>query len=127
MHFRALTWTAVFIALALNSSIAEPANTLAALHEQIRTCLKDARIAEESAVTVVIFFKPDGNIAGKPLISYAQLPTDPQARARVVETVAQALDRCLPVSITPALGAAIVGRRYVIRFGAPRRTNARDI
>jgi hypothetical protein len=100
---------------------ADPANTLRELWGQLGACMRSSGASDGSDVTVMFSLKRDGKLLGKPRISHAKLPTDAAARRRVVEATARALDNCLPVSITAALGGAIAGRPLTVRLIAQKK------
>lgn len=103
--------TAASIAFALPTAPAEarPANTMRELGQELRACFASVRLGG-STVTIVFSLKRDGSLLGKPRISYSKPPDDPEVQRRDFAEIAQALDACLPLSITDALGGAIAGR-----------------
>ena len=103
---------------------ATPANTLMDLRRQFENCLSRAPLPTGSRVTIVFMMKRDGSIFGKPRITYSHLEGDAEARWRFLDDAGRAVDSCLPLKVTPALGAAIAGRMFSITLGregaAPR-------
>jgi hypothetical protein len=73
------------------------------------------------AITVRLSFKRNGEILGKPFITY-QSPgaTDDERLAYRIAIVA-ALKRCTPLPFADALGGALAGRPISIRFVDARR------
>ena len=69
-----------------------------------------------SVITITFAMKRDGSLLGKPRISYSHLSGDAGSRRRFVEDVQHALNSCLPLEITPALGGAIAGRIFSVTF-----------
>jgi hypothetical protein len=104
-----------------SAATADPANTLPELWGQLGACMRTAGASDGSDLTIMFALKRDGELLGKPRISHAKLPEDPASRRRVLESAASALDHCLPLSITDALGGAIAGRPLTIRLVARRR------
>jgi hypothetical protein len=95
-----------------------PANTLMDLRRQFGACLAGTPFdAAGSRVTIVFMMKRDGSIFGKPRITYSHLEGDAAARQRFVDDAARAVDSCLPLKVTPALGGAIAGRMFSITLG----------
>jgi hypothetical protein len=95
-----------------------PANTLMDLRRQFGACLADKALGlPGSRVTIVFMLKRDGSIFGKPRITYSHLQGDPETRARFLGETERAVDSCLPLKVTPALGAAIAGRMFTITLG----------
>ena len=96
---------------------AAPADTLMDRRRAIGACLAGTPIAAGSRVTIAFMMKRDGSIFGKPRIRYARLEGDADAQRRFLQHAARAVDSCLPLSVTPALGAAIAGRMFSITLG----------
>ena len=67
-------------------------------------------------MTLRFSLRRDGSLIGKPHITYSRLPKDEADKRRVMENIAIAMDRCLPVKITDGLGGAIAGRMMSYRF-----------
>jgi hypothetical protein len=93
-----------------------PANTLTDIRRQFSACLESTPIDKGSVITITFAMKRDGSLLGKPRISYSHFNGDVEARRRFVEEVNYALDSCLPLKITPALGAAIAGQMFFVTF-----------
>ena len=111
----------LIIAAALNTTgaIAQhgtPANTLMDIRRQFSACLESTPIDKGSVITITFAMKRDGSLLGKPRISYSHFNGDVEARRRFVEDVHYALNSCLPLKITPALGAAIAGQIFFVTF-----------
>lgn len=95
-----------------------PANTLMDLRRQFEGCLTRTPLSVEgSRVTIVFTLKRDGSIFGKPRITYSHLEGEAAARQRFVDDAERAVDSCLPLKVTPALGGAIAGRMFSITLG----------
>jgi len=98
---------------------AEPANTLREMFGRLHACLDEARSVDElaggSEVTIVLALKRDGSLLGKPRIAHSALKGDQPDQAAFVAAVAAAIERCLPLEITPSLGGAIAGRPLALR------------
>ncbi len=93
-----------------------PANTLMDIRRQFSACLEGTPIEKRSVITITFAMKRDGSLLGKPRISYSHFEGDAEARRRFVQDVHHALNSCLPLNITPALGAAIAGQLFFITF-----------
>jgi hypothetical protein len=113
----------LFAALALcaaSPSHAAPANTLKDMFNQVSACLSKEAGGEEAwrsaEMTLRFSLRRDGSLIGKPHITYSRLPKDEADKRRVMETIAAAMDRCLPVKITDELGGAIAGQLMSYRF-----------
>ncbi len=68
------------------------------------------------AITVRVSFKRDGSVYGVPRITYVDPLADKSAAADLRASLLQALARCAPLPFTPALGSAIAGEVFTIRF-----------
>ena len=115
---------AFFAALALCAatvpSRAAPANTLKDMFGQLGGCLSREAGADAGGggaeMTLRFSLRRDGALLGRPHITYSRLPKDEADKRHVVENIAAAMDRCLPVKITNGLGGAIAGRIMSYRF-----------
>ncbi len=99
---------------------ATPANTLLDMRRQFGACLAGTSLSAGSQVTIVFAMKRDGSLFGKPRIAYSHLEGDAEARRRFLDEAERAVDSCLPLRITPALGGAIAGRPFSITLGRPK-------
>ena len=68
------------------------------------------------SVTVRMSFRADGSVLGEPLITYVSAPAGSAAREDIIKSVRQAIAACAPLPFTAALGSAIAGRLFAIRF-----------
>ena len=89
-----------------------PADTLMDLRRALGACLAETPLAAGSRVTIAFTMKRDGSIFGRPRITYARLEGDAEARGRFLDEAERAVDSCLPVRVTPALGAAIAANFF---------------
>lgn len=69
-------------------------------------------------LTLVFSFKRNGEILGKPRISYSKLHGDQDLQKQFVASALNALAACTPLKFTAALGAAIAGRPFAMLFKA---------
>lgn len=67
-------------------------------------------------LTITFAMKRDGSLLGKPRVSYSHLEGSAQVRREFIEDVFRALNDCLPLKITPALGGAIAGQIFFVTF-----------
>jgi hypothetical protein len=104
-------------------AVSAPANTLSELSLSLRSCVQAPTQSVGSELTILFALKRDGSLLGKPRITHSHLVGDSDAQAAFVADAIEALAKCLPVSITDALGGAIAGRPFSIRIGRrPRAT-----
>jgi hypothetical protein len=64
-------------------------------------------------ITVRLAFTRSGDILGEPRFTFITHGVSPEIRAAYQRVVADMLDRCTPLAITPELGGAIAGRPFV--------------
>ena len=67
-------------------------------------------------ITVVVSFTRAGEILGEPRFSYLTPGASNAQRAAYQRAVADTLKRCTPLRFTQALGNALAGRPFAIRF-----------
>jgi hypothetical protein len=96
-----------------------PVNTLRELFSAIERCwvpppLDAARPGME--ITVMVNFKRNGEILGKPRITYETPGASDQERIAYRAAVVAALERCAPLPFTDGFGNANAGRPMTIRF-----------
>jgi len=108
---------AVVLFLAASPAAADPANSLRDLSAKLNGCFAGVKLNSEAEATVVFSLKRNGSMNGKPRLSYTKFPSDEAERAADARAIAQALDACLPIAITDALGGAIAGRPIALRLG----------
>ena len=117
----ALVVSLVWAAPAALAQDAAPANTLMELRRQFGGCLATKPLGPAgSQVTITFMMKRDGSIFGKPRITFSHLEGDADARRGFIDDAERAVEACVPLRITPALGEAIAGRRFFITLGRPK-------
>ena len=67
-------------------------------------------------VTVLFSFNRKGEILGEPRFTYMTAGVSADTRAVYKRAVADTLTRCTPLTFTPALGNALAGRPFSLRF-----------
>lgn len=67
-------------------------------------------------VTLRVSFRRDGTINGLPRIPHAAEGLTQAARSDLTQSLTSALRRCTPLTFSPALGAAVAGQIFAIRF-----------
>jgi hypothetical protein len=90
---------------------------------RLRTCWRPpppARANPEVEITVIVSFTRDGNILGRPKITYESENANDNDRLEYRIAVMETLQRCTPMPFTDAMGGAVAGRPFAIRF-VPRR------
>lgn len=115
---------ALFVTTAVAAEDDETANTLEELGRHFSSCLAKTPLPSGSQVTIRFALRRDGTAFGKPRISYSRLNGDSDQRRRFLVETAKAIDSCLPLKVTPALGAAIAGRLFSVTIGGPKPERA---
>jgi hypothetical protein len=82
----------------------------------IYACWKPPAGSESMALTLVFSFKQNGEILGKPRVSFAKLQGDEDRQRQFVASAFNALKACTPLKLTAPLGGAIAGRPFALRF-----------
>jgi hypothetical protein len=114
----------LIVATAAASQDAGRANTLQELSSQFSSCLAKSPLSTNSRITIVFALRRDGSAFGKPRISYSHLEGDADQQQRFLAEVRKAIDSCLPLKVTPALGGAIAGRLFTVTLGASKPEKA---
>ena len=97
----------------------EPLNTLKDLGAALRACwvpppLEQSRPGMQ--ITVMMSFRRNGELFGQPRISFESAGASDEERLTYRVAVADMLKRCSPLPFTEALGNAIAGRPFTMRF-----------
>jgi hypothetical protein len=96
-----------------------PLNTLKAIGEALQACRIPPPINQAQPgmqITVMMSFKRNGELFGRPKITFESLGASDDERLAYRIAVAQRLKRCTPLPFTDALGSAVAGRPFAIRF-----------
>lgn len=85
----------------------------------IDACWRRASLPREalgSQITVRFSLRRDGVLLGVPRITYSLLRGDAAAQKLFVGEALAALERCLPLPLSPGLGGAVAGRPLTVRL-----------
>ena len=116
-----VVFSLILLAQATLAQAQSPANTLVDLSRQFGGCVSAQPLGPEgSRITIAFMMKRDGSIFGKPRITYMHFEGAPETKARFLDEAQRAVDACLPLKVTPALGGAIAGRMFTITLGRER-------
>ena len=77
-------------------------------------------------ITLRLSFKRNGEILGRPKITFETPDASDAERLAYRSALASALQRCTPLPFSDALGAAIAGRPLSIRFSDERKLKRAD-
>lgn len=99
-------------------------DTLDELFDAVKLCWRSPQLPAGDPgmqITVMMSFRRDGTLLGKPRITFESPGASDQDRLAYRITVMQTLQRCAPLKITDGLGGAVAGRPLTLRFD-DRRT-----
>ena len=96
-------------------------NTLADVARALETCWEAnqpplAQARPGMNVTVMLTFTRSGEIFGEPRFTYITREAKPETRALYQRAVVAAIDACVPLPFSPALGNALAGTPKVMPF-----------
>ena len=86
---------------------------------RLRTCWRPppaSRANPDVEITVIVSFTRDGNILGRPKITYESENASDNDRLEYRIAVMETLQRCTPMPFTEGMGGAVAGRPFAIRF-----------
>jgi hypothetical protein len=115
-------WFAAALLLMLSASAqAESAevNTLRDVFERLRTCWRPPPASSANPdidITVIVSFNRDGQIFGRPKITYESEQATDNDRLAYRIAVMETLQRCTPMPFTEGMAGAIAGRPLRILF-----------
>jgi hypothetical protein len=101
-----------------------PVNTIRELFAALSACWSPPPIELSRPgmeITVRLSFKRDGNILGKPHITYETKGISADERLAYRNALAESLQRCTPLPLSEGLGGALAGRPINIRFVDDRK------
>jgi hypothetical protein len=96
-----------------------PLNTLGELGTALRACWVPPPIGQSRAgmqITVQMSFRRNGELFGRPRITFESSGASDDERLAYRIAVAEMLQRCASLPFTDALGNAMAGRPFTIRF-----------
>ena len=114
-------FAAALLLMSATSTQAEPGevNTLRDIFERLRTCWKPPPASSANPdidITVSVSFNRDGQIFGRPKITYESEQATDNDRLAYRVAVMEALQRCTPMPFTEGMAGAIAGRPIRILF-----------
>lgn len=118
---------AFFVALAGASPIAAqtPSRRVLERYNEIGpaliACWRPPEGTEGMEITLVFSFRKNGEILGKPRISFTRLHGDADLQKRFVASALAALAACTPLNLSEGLGAAVAGRPFAMLYRARAR------
>ena len=123
-----LVWFAAALLLPSWTASAQPGpdrvDNIKQVFERLGTCWKPppaSRANPEIDITVVVSFTRDGNINGRPKITYESEQATDNDRLEYRIAVMEALERCTPMPFTEGMAGAIAGRPFAVLFRNRKR------
>jgi len=106
-----------------------PLNTVKELGDALGRCwipppLEKSRSGTQ--ITVLITFNRSGEVMGEPRFTFITPGIPPEIRTAYQLSVADAISRCAPMHFTPALGGAVAGRPFFMRYDDTRGQKGAD-
>jgi len=97
---------------------AQQVNTIREAYARFGTCWKPppASRANPIDITVIVSFNRDGNILGRPRITYESEQATANDRLLYRVAVMEALQRCTPMPFTENMAGAVAGRPFAVQF-----------
>ena len=102
-----------------DSGAAERLGTIRAVFAALRSCWvppakEDSRPGTQ--LSVRLSFKRNGELFGKPRVTYVTPGLPDQMRQAYWDAIEAAVERCTPLAFSSGLGGALAGRPFAIRF-----------
>jgi hypothetical protein len=118
-----ITGGALALAALASDAVAEPGpsplNTMKDMGAALQACWVPPPIDQSRPgmqITVQMSFKRNGELLGQPRITFESAGASDDERLAYRLTVAEMLKRCSPLPFTDALGNAVAGRPFTMRF-----------
>jgi hypothetical protein len=116
----------LFLMASISAAQAEPGqvDNIKEAFARLRTCWQPppaSRANSDVEITVIVSFTRDGNILGRPKITYESENATDNDRLEYRIAVMETLQRCTPMPFTESMGGAIAGRPFAIRFQNRKR------
>ena len=116
------------LAILTSAAVAEPAparlNTMKDMGAALQACWVPPPIDQSRPgmqITVMMTFKRNGELFGQPRITFESAGASDDERLAYRIAVAEMLKRCSPLPFTDALGNAVAGRPFTMRFTDDRK------
>jgi len=114
-----LAWV-LLLGMLASGGHAEPAqvDTIREFLARLKTCWRPppASQANPIDITVIVSFDRAGALFGRPKITFESETANDNDRLLYRIAVMEALQRCVPMPFTEAMGGAVAGRPFAVRF-----------
>jgi hypothetical protein len=112
----------IFCAIALVltplTTHADPLTTMNEVGAAIMSCWKPPAGIKKSTVTVSFSLKNDGTLIGPPQTTFIYVAGDEKVRQQFIAAALDAVERCTPVELSPALAQGIGGQPFTMEFAS---------
>jgi hypothetical protein len=101
-------------------------NSIAEMFARLRQCWKSPSLRPGDPgmqITVLLSFKRNGEILGRPRITFESQTASDDDRIVYRTAVMETLQRCAPMPFTESMGGAIAGRPLTMRFDDRRNSH----
>ena len=113
---RRIVFCSAALILMLLAADADPLTTMGEVGAVIMSCWKPPVGVEKSTVTLSFSIKSDGSLVGPPQSTFINVAGDEEVRQHFVAAAMDAVDRCTPVELSPALAEGIGGQPFTMEF-----------
>jgi hypothetical protein len=104
---------------AADHEVPEKLGSIAAVFAALRSCWIPPAKADSkpgAQFAVRLSFKRNGEIFGKPRVTYVTPGLPGEVRQAYWDAIEAAVERCTPLAFTDRLGGALAGRPFALRF-----------
>ncbi|MFC4174427.1 hypothetical protein ACFOYU_20645 [Microvirga sp. GCM10011540] len=115
----ALSALGITSAISQQAPVGPPVNTIRKMGEALWSCWNPPPDTQNFQVTIRFSFKRNGEVLGKPRITYSTFNGDVEERKIIMSRILASLDACTPLNVTPELGGAIAGQIFTMTFTSP--------
>ncbi|CAN7258854.1 hypothetical protein [Mesorhizobium sp. LjNodule214] len=115
---RRIVFCSSALILMLLAANADPLTTMDEVGAAILSCWKPPVGVEKSTVTLSFSLKSDGSLVGPPQSTFVNVAGDEEVRQHFVAAAMDAVDRCTPVELSPALAQGIGGNPFTLEFAS---------
>lgn len=98
---------------------AQELKTMREVGNKLYSCWSPPSDISKSAVTLSFSFRRDGSLIGPPRPSAINVQGDDAAKKAFVDAAIEAVEKCTPLELGPALSKGIGGKVFTMRFHSP--------
>ena len=101
---------------------ADPLTTMDEVGSAVMSCWTPPAGVKKSTVTLSFSLNSDGALVGPPQPTFIEVAGDEKVRQQFVAAALDAVDRCTPVELSPALAQGIGGQPFTMEFASADKT-----